>query len=193
MSPVTREPHNPFVGATEIPPIISAGPAPKRAPEGPQLRPQRHILRPVEEYIEYEEESQLRIPRDEWPQHFALKWVTESVWGQPFPQVRARSEKAGWVPVHQEDFEGRYRGRFMPASYEGEIKLDGLVLMARPQTWSDKALQNDIRRAHQRVMIKEQQLRSGDLTGVTLSPQHPTALRTNVIERSIDTIQVPQK
>jgi len=168
-------------------------PQPARAHDGNPTKPQRHILRSVEEYVEYDEESVLRIERSEWPQHFALKWVAESVWGQPFPQVRARSEKGGWVPVHQEDFDGKYRGRFMPAEIEGEIKMDGLVLMARPQSWNDEAERRMIRRAQQRVAIKELQLRSGDLSGVTLAPNHPTAVRSNVIERSIEQISVPQK
>jgi hypothetical protein len=166
----------------------------KRSPEpGPSLRPQRHVMRPIEEYVEFEEETQLRIPRSEWPAGFALKWVTFSVFGQPFPQVRARSEKGGWVPVHQEDFDGRYRGRFMPADYNGEINVDGLVLMARPQTWDDKANRINTQRAQQRVQIKEQQLRSGDLGGVTLSPDHPTAVRSNIINRAVEAIQVPSK
>ena len=180
--------------ANEVSGRASAGTAQAaRAPDGDPTKPQRHILRPPEDYVEYEEESRLRIPRNEWPQHFALQWVTDSVWGQPMPQHRAHYEKAGWVPVHQEDFEGRYRGRFMTQGYEGEIKLDGLVLMARPQSWSDKALAIEQRRARQRVAIKEQQLRMGDLGGVTLSPDHPTAVRSNIIERSVDTIQVPSK
>lgn len=177
----------------QLPPEDLPQPVSARVPEGDPTKPQRHILRPVEDYVEIDEESQLRIAKSEWPQHFALQWITESVWGQPFPQHRARAEKAGWVPVHQEDFDGKYRGRFMSADYEGEIKLDGLVLMARPQSWSDRANNIMKARAQQRVQIKEMQLRSGDLSGVTLSPDHPTAVRSNIVDRSIDTISVPSK
>ena len=183
----TRQ-NDPFAGLGGS---TSNGPAPARAHDGNPTKPQRHILRPVEEYIEEEEEQRLRIPKSNWPQDFGLQWVTESVWGQPEMQHRARFERAGWVPVHQEDFEGRYRGQFHPRSYEGEIKCDGLVLMARPESWCQKARENDYNRARQRVTIKEQQLRMGDLSGVTLSPNHPTALRSNVIERSIDTVAMP--
>src|SRR5260370_33997031 len=144
-----------------------------------------HVLGRIEEYVEFEEETQLRIPKKEWPAGCALKWVTESVWGQPFPQVRARSEKGGWVPVHQEDFDGMYRGRFMPADFNGEIKVDGLVLMARPQIWSDKADNINRRRAEQRVQIKEMQLRMGDLGGVTLAADHPTPGRSHLVDTTV--------
>jgi len=179
---------------TPFDPTAAPMPHSKRAPDnGASLKPPRHVLRPIEEYVEFEEETQLRIPKNEWPAGFALKWVTESVWGQPFPQVRARSEKGGWVPVHQEDFDGAYRGRFMPHDFNGKIKVDGLVLMARPQTWSDKAERVNRSRAEQRVQIKEAQLRMGDLGGVTLAADHPSAVRSNIIERSVDTIAVPLK
>jgi hypothetical protein len=51
------------------------------------------------------------------------------------------------VPVHQEDFDGRFRGMWIPSDYGGEIEVDGLVLMARPKTWSDKARAIDTARA----------------------------------------------
>lgn len=167
-------------------------PDPKRVPAGdePQIKP-RHTLRPVDEYIEWEEEMRLRIPESEWPAGYALQWVTEAVWGRPEMQHRARFERSGWVPVHQEDFENKFRGLFHPWDYAGEIKVDGLVLMARPKSWSERARDNNISRARQRVIIKEQQLRQGALEGVTLSPQHPTAVRSNIVERSIDTVSMP--
>lgn len=180
--------HDPLASFNEA----LGNPQPARVPAGdePQIRG-RHVLRPVEEYTEYEEEQRLMIPKPMWPAGFDLLWVTESVWGMPEMQHRARFERAGWVAVHQEDFEARFRGMFHPAKYEGEIKCDGLVLMARSAAWSEKAKQNNINRARQRVFVKEQQLRQGALEGVTLGPQHPTALRSNVIERSMDTVSIP--
>jgi hypothetical protein len=53
--------------------------------------------------------------------------------------------------VHQEDFDGRFRGMWIPSDYEGEIEVDGLVLMARPKTWSDKARAIDTARAFESV------------------------------------------
>jgi hypothetical protein len=40
---------------------------------------------------------------------------------------------------------------------EGEIEVDGLVLMARPKSWTDKAKVMDTARAFERVAIKERQ------------------------------------
>lgn len=147
-------------------------------------------MRPVEEYTEYEEELKLHIPKDMWPQDFSLQWVTHSVWGRPEYQHRARYERSGWVSVMVGEFDGRY-DRFMPGGANGEIIQDGLVLMARPRSWSERATMNNVKRGRERVFIKEQQLRMGDLNGVTLAPDHPTAVRTNIVERTFDTVSMP--
>lgn len=157
--------------------------------------PARHQLRPVEEYIEFEEEYKLFIPKHMYPDGFDLQWVTESVFGQPYLQHRARFERAGWVSVRTDD-DGefaKFGEMFMPGGVPGEVKQDGLVLMARPKVFSDKAKRLNDRRAVERVQIKEQQLRSGALDKVTLSPDHPEAVRRNVISRSVEPIQVPQQ
>lgn len=167
--------------------------SPARVDDEP-LRPapsSRHVLRPIEEYQEFEEEDRLRIPRDMIPDGFDMLWVTQSVFGRPESQHFSRFVRQGWVAVHQEDFDGRFRGMFMPASYEGEIAMDGLVLMARSRAWTDKARANDLRRARERVNIKERQLLNGALTGVTLAPDHPTAVRNNIINHSVEQIAVP--
>jgi hypothetical protein len=154
----------------------------------------RHVLRDPADYIEWEEEQRLNIPRQLFPPDFDLQWVTQSVFNQPQLQHESRFRRQGWVPVRQDDEIGeRYRGMFMPHSVEGEIVVDGLVLMARDKRWSDKARGIDMRRAAERVHIKESQLRQGALTGVTLDPQHKTALASNVVERSLDTIAIPLK
>jgi hypothetical protein len=172
------------------PDIFAQTPAAGRVPSSDPTKPNRHILRPLEDYTEYEEELSLRIPENEWPQDFALQWVTQSVYGQPFLQHRARYERAGWVSVMVGEFDGKF-DHHMPGGHEGEITNEGLVLMARSKAWNIKAKQNNIMRARQRVMIKEQQLRMGDLSGVTLAPDHPTAIRSNVVDRSLDTIAMP--
>lgn len=155
--------------------------------------PSRHMLRPIEEYTEFEEENSLRIDRSLWPDGFALQWVTHSVYNQVQPQHRARFERQGWVSIMAHEFEGRYGRMFCPDGYEGEIMMDGLVLMARPQAWSDRAKALEQRRARERVQIKERQLLSGDLSRVTLASDHPTAVRSNLINRSLEPIAVPQQ
>jgi hypothetical protein len=41
------------------------------------------------------------------------------------------------------------------------------------------------------VQIKERQITGGRLDGVTLSPDHPTALRYNSVGRSMETVSIP--
>lgn len=124
------------------------------------------------------------------PDGMSLQWVTDSVYGQPVPQHRARFEKRGWTPVHQEDFDKAFDGLFMPRGAEGEIKVDGMVLMARPAEMTRKAALDDRRKAQDVIRIKEQALRGGDIN-TSLDSQHPTALRTNRISKTMERVEVP--
>lgn len=135
--------------------------------------------------------DKLHIPPHMCPPGMALQWVTESVLGQPFPQHRAGFEKKGWTPVHQEDFDGQLDGMFMPKGADGEIKMTGLTLMARPKELNDRAKKAERRAAQEQVQIKEQSLRGGDV-GTSLDSQHPSAINTNRINKSIERIAIPE-
>ncbi len=135
--------------------------------------------------------DRLRIEPSLIPEGAALMWVTNTVYGQDMSRHRARFEQRGWTPVHQEDFDGRFDGMFMPKGAVGEINVDGLVLMARPKELSDRAAAADVRRAREVVHIKEQQFRQGDLPGVSLDTQHPSALGANRINKSYERIEIP--
>lgn len=186
--PRAQEDHAPFMQAPA--PDININPA--RVPDGAPTRPPRHVLRDVSEYVEYQEENRLHIPRHMIPDGFDLQWVTDSVWGRPEAQHRASFERQGWQSVLADDEIGiRLAGMFVPAGSKGEIMVDGLVLMARPMAFTHRARSLERQRARERVQIKETQLRSGDLSGVTLAPDHPTAVRSNVIARSVDTVSMP--
>lgn len=148
--------------------------------------------RDISEYIEDEEQDRLRIPRSEYPPGFDMQWVTHSIFGQLQRQHRASFERKGWVPVLGSDFDGKFGRKFMPEDWgDKEVEIDGLVLMARPSRFSDRARMIDQREAANRVNIKEKQLLGGDLPGVSLDTQDPSALRRNVIKRSLETISVP--
>lgn len=148
--------------------------------------------RDISEYIEDEEQDRLRIPKSEYPPGFDLQWVTHSIFGQLQRQHRASFERKGWVPVLGSDFDGKYGRQFMPEDWgDKEIEIDGLVLMARPKKFSERARLIEDREAFNRVNIKEKQLMGGDLPGVSLDPRDPSALRSNVIRRSVETISVP--
>lgn len=132
------------------------------------------------------------IPRDMIPEGMDLQWVTDTVLGQPFPEHRAKFEKRGWTPVHPEDFDGRFNGMFTPKGAQGEIRMTGQVLMARPLYLSQRAKAQDKRAALEQVAIKEQSLTGGDIKGIPLDTQHPSALRSNRINRSMERIVVPE-
>ena len=130
------------------------------------------------------------IPREEIPEGFDLQWVTVSVMGQPTDKERGHFERKGWTPVHQEDFDGRFDGRWMTKGQHGEINEGGQVLMARPLEISIKARKREQQLARDQIRIKEQALYAGD-TGVS-GADHPSARKFNSINRSIERISVPE-
>jgi hypothetical protein len=136
--------------------------------------------------------DRLRIPVEMWPEGLSLQWVTDSVLGQSMGQHRAIFERTGWTPVHQSDFDGKFDGMFMPRGAEGEIKYEGLVLMARPLEMTLKAKREDQKRAREQIEIKERALRGGDIPNVSLDAQHESALKTNKVSKSYERIAVPE-
>jgi hypothetical protein len=142
------------------------------------------------------EDDRLRITDP--PDQFDLIWVTDSIFGQPQPNHRSRRERRGWVPVHQDDFDGRYNGRFMAADKPGEINVDGMVLMARPLAWSKQAKAEDSARAGAAVRIKSEGISSGALLRETrpssafMSPEHPSARKVSGVRRTLERLEVPQ-
>lgn len=171
-------------------------PAPSAAPESAPA-PSRYKMKAKpnwddEDITGLPDESPDRLSIDPAlvPEGMSLQWVTDSIYGQQVPQHRARFEKRGWTPVHQEDFDGVFDGMFMPKGAVGEIKVDGMVLMARPAEMTRKAAYDDYRKAQEVIRIKEQALRGGDIN-TSLDSQHPSALKTNKINRTMERIVVP--
>ncbi len=136
--------------------------------------------------------DRLRINPDLIPPGMSAQWVTDSVLGQAVPQHRADFERKGWTPVHQDDFDGQFNGMWMQKDAPGEINVEGLVLMMRPKEITDRARKADQRRAYEQVAIKEQSLRGGDLSSVTLDSRHPSAIRSNTINKSMERLVVPE-
>lgn len=126
------------------------------------------------------------------PEGMSAQWVTSTVFGQSMDQHRAKFEKKGWTPVHQQDFDGQFNGMFMPRDRDGEITLDGMVLMMRPAEITERARLRERRAAFEQVAIKEQSLRAGDLP-VSLDAGHPTAVQSNRITKSYERIEIPKE
>lgn len=133
----------------------------------------------------------LHIGVEEVPEGMDLMWVTSEVYGQPQQRHRANFENTGWTPVHPEDFDGLFEGRWAPKGTTGEINHGGLVLMTKPMELVLKAKRREQTRARQQVQIKEQQWRSGELSNV-MGADHPSAQRFNHVNRSVERIAVPQ-
>ncbi len=137
--------------------------------------------------------DRLHIDASKIPEGMSLQWVTNSVYGQEMTQHRGKFEAKGWTPVHQEDFDGQFNGMFMNRGAEGEINVDGLVLMARPVELTEAARKRDKLKAMGQVHIKEQGLMNG--TGMKagpFDPSHPTALQSNKINKTMERIEVPE-
>lgn len=189
------------------PPLDPTGrPAAKRSDDddlpargGPTSRPARadprprHQLRPISEMPEAGGESLIgHIPKSEYPDQFDLQWVTDSVLGQPVPGHRMEYEKMGWQSVHQEDFENKYRGWFLPPDHEGEIKRDGMVLMARPMEWSNVSRARAHRDAQRAVAVKQAQLGEGNIPGVA-GADHISAKKFNHLHKTAAPLDVPRE
>jgi len=132
----------------------------------------------------------LNISEELHPEGITLQWVTHSVYGQEQPQHRANFERAGWMPVHPEDFDGRFDGMFAPRGVPGEISHEGLVLMAKPTEAVKRSKMRDARRARDQVQIKERALYGGEIDA--MGADHPSAKQFNHVRRSVEPIPVPQ-
>lgn len=135
--------------------------------------------------------DRLHIDASLIPEGMSLQWVTNSVFGQETPQHRSKFEARGWTPVHQEDFDGQFNGLFGSRDAPGEINVDGLVLMARPIELTQAATKREKIKAMDQVRLKEQGLLSGDVnTG--FDPTHPSAIRSNKINKTLERIEIPE-
>lgn len=173
--------------------------APLAAAPAPQA-PKKYTLKAKANWDDIDADSlafidapdRLHIPRDMIPEGWDLQWVTDSTWGKPDPQRRTMFSRGGWAPVCQEDFDGRFDGRWMQKGEPGEIKVDACALVARPIEYSIRARREERRKAMEQVQVKEAAFKSGDLPGVTLDANHPNAVNSNRINRSFERIEVPK-
>jgi hypothetical protein len=154
---------------------------------------QRHRLRSVEEMPNEETPvSKIHISTRDYPEGFDLLWAAASIYGQPQPDLMAERYRMGWEHVHAEDFDGRYR-KFAPTGHEGPIEHNGLVLMARPKAWSDKARARERHKAQAAIKNIEERHRGGVVAGPSLlaeGAQHQTARMVSGIRRTVEPLDV---
>lgn len=127
----------------------------------------------------------LHIPQEMIPEGTDLQWVTDSVLGQPAPQTRMGYEINGWQPVNGQMWNNRFDGMFLPKGHKGEINVGGLVLMERPMELTMEAQGEDKRAADFARHSHEASLRGGELKGVSLDTQHPSAKAKTFVRREV--------
>lgn len=137
--------------------------------------------------------DRLHIPRELIPEGVDLQWVTNSVIGSPAPQQRMAFEVNGWRPVTPDMFDGRFDGMFMPKGYKGEIEIEGLVLMERPMELTLEARTEERQNAMGAVRTQESRLKKGDLEGVTLDTQHPSARANTYLTKTVESGIIPNE
>lgn len=141
-----------------------------------------------------EGQDRFSIPREMIPDGIDLQWVAYEILGQPAPQERVKFERNGWRPVLGQDFQGRFDGMFMPKGHKGEICVEGQVLMERPMELTIEARQEERQAAMTAVGVQERRLQAGQLDGVTLDTQHPTARLNTRLTRTVEAgIPVPDQ
>lgn len=113
-----------------------------------------------------------------------LQWVTVSVNGQPTPQVRAGYEVNGWQPLLGKDAPD-IASLFMPKGWHGEIEVSGLVLMERPMELTLEARREEYAAAKQQLGAQVHKLQTGQIDGVSLDTQHPTARANTRLSREM--------
>lgn len=135
-----------------------------------------------------EESDMLFVPPELIPEGMRYNWKTLSVFGQQQSRRFGRFQATGWEPVPA----SRHPGLFTPKDYDGFIEYDGLVLMEKPEELCLRSEAREFMKARDQVQTKEQQLRGGDLKGVSLDTQHRSALRSNKIVKSYEKFEAPQ-
>jgi len=135
--------------------------------------------------------DRFHIPKSMFPEGFDLRWVRTATAGKPDPGNIGEAQRKGWQVVNGQDFQGLFDGMFMPKGHKGPIEIDGLTLHVRPLTFSIKAKMRDHRNAVEQVRRKEADMRGGNLPGVGFDTQHPTVRSITKVNKTIETIVVP--
>ncbi len=163
---------------------------PKKVKITPDSRePMRQAMHEDDEFVYRpdDENDRLKVAKELIPDGQDYLWVTGSIYGQPQPQRLARFQRQGWQPVPA----SRHDGLFMPKGHQGYIEVDGLILHERSLKISDMARAFERKRAKGQIRAKEAQLLGGGMD-VTLDSQHPSALRSNRINKSYEKIEIPE-
>jgi hypothetical protein len=87
--------------------------------------------------------DQFDVPEQLREKGWSLQWVRESCHGKPDPQNVHNHMENGWRPVPS----NRWPGVFHPKDHQGAIAREGMVLMERPDSLTQQAVEDGIRAA----------------------------------------------
>lgn len=141
-------------------------------------------------------QDQLAFPQElrDWltDNDIDMQWNTIEVFGRPEMQMMAQMAAQAWEPVTVGMFDNKF-DYLMPRGSKGEITFGGLRLEWRPLELSREAKLEDDQAARAAVRAEENKLRGGNLDGVTLDTQHPTArAKTFISKERIPSMPIPR-
>ena len=152
-----------------------------------------------EEWDHYEDDDgtvdRFHIPKHMFPDGLDLRWVRTATAGKSDPSNVSEAHRKGWSVVNGQDFQGAFDGMFMPKGHKGPIEIDGLTLHCRPLEFSLKAKARERRNAVEQVQRKEAEMLGGTIPGVSkvFDTNHPSARRVNRLNKTMETIAVPDE
>lgn len=133
--------------------------------------------------------DRLAIPPELIPEGMALEFKTRSVLGQEQQQRLNGYFRAGWTPVHAEDFGGRFANMWSRDD-SGYVVYEACILCARPLALSIKAKKRELAKARDQIALKEQAFKGGEIAAT--GADHPTAKGFNRISRTMERIEIPK-
>jgi hypothetical protein len=135
----------------------------------------------------------LEIPLDMFPDGIDLMWVSDSILGQPSPEIRQQFEINAWEPVSQDMFDGRFDGMFMRRGQRGEINVQGMVLMWRPMELTAEARAEERAAALAATRTTESSIKRGEVPGISEeATQHHRARANTRVVRTFERGDIPQ-
>src|SRR5262245_7636962 len=109
------------------------------------------------------------------------QWNVEQVMGAPIEQLMpVGDQRKYWEPVAEGDIPG-FRG----------VERGGMRLYVRPREVQAQAESHRQHEAKSKIRAQEQSLLGGNLPGVSLAPNHPSAIRSNRVNKHFEPMIVP--
>ena len=133
--------------------------------------------------------NRLEVPADMIPEGMSFEFKTRSIFGQEMKQRLNAAYRAGWTPVHADDFDGRF-AQMWSQDDSGYIVYEACILCTRPIEMTEAARKREKKRAQEQIAMKEQAFKGGEMNAT--GANHPSATSTNRITRTMERIEIPK-